>query len=417
MKKIVLTFIITISLLSSLFATNPEFEWVNTLRYESMSNLSIRGVDTVIVVGGNGLVAKSVNHGQNWSKQYLATNIMLRDVVFCNSTLVLAVGDKGIIFKSMNAGLNWSKISSGTTYNIKAIAATGMDNIWAVGDSSLVLHSTDSGQTWQKMNLTSSIVSFTDVDFKNANGFIIGSSGMVFKTINDGGNWSQVTSAAIADNSSYYNSLSMTEHRSSMINNYYSYNNTMFSTVDNTNWTQSTLNLFGGINGLHYVNDTLAYITTVNYTTCGCGDGYITVYKTKNGGSNWSTVYNTRGNWGSEFKFSNTAVGYFLNDVALYIIPATGEFGNQIYNALKETYEQPAITIKQFQDKLIINSASKSITAVEIRIVTGSLVVAKNNQNSLSQQELNTQNLPKGIYLIRTLFDDNTTYSQKWIKY
>ncbi len=410
MKKILLIITVSMATFCQLAATNSSFEWVNTLRYESMNSLAIRGKDTILIVGYNGLIAKSVDHGHNLSKQYLTPNNYLNDVLFCSSNTAIAVGNKGTIFKSEDAGTNWTKINSGTTYNIKALAAASIDNIWAVGDSSLILHSTDRGQTWQKVNLASSLTYFSDVDFKNSTGYIVGNYNNIYKSADNGNNWTRVTDNLINNSSNYTYSLSMTEHKTAMLGF-----NSFYYSNDNTNWIKKDINI-DEVKGLHFVTDSIAYATTVMFTTCGCGEGKVDLYKSTDGGANWSNIFTTGGGGVSKFKFVNDSVGYFLTDHGLYITPATGEFGNYIYSALEATQQQPTVSIKQISNKLIVNSANKVVKAVEIRNASGLLVNNTAYQNSLLQVELNIDKLPKGIYLTRAILNDNSAYSLKWIK-
>lgn len=412
MRKLVLGIAFSISILCQSQVIRSEFEWVNTLRYESMSGLSIRGADTILVVGNNGLIARSTDHGHNWDKQYVVPNNYLNDVLFCSPNMAIVVGNKGSIYKSDNAGIDWVKINSGTTYNIKALAATSIDNIWAVGDSSLILHSTDRGQTWQKLNLATSLTNFSDVEFKNSTGYITGYSDNVYMTSDNGNNWTRVSDNVIdSKTQNFYTSISMTEHKTILLEfGAFYYSN------DNTNWIKGEFN-FGGVSGLHFVTDSIAYATTVYVTTCGCGSGVLNIYKSTNGGINWLNVYNSGGGFfTSKFKFINDSVGYYLNDRALFITPVTGEFGNNIYDAL-EKIQQPTVNIKQESGKLIINADNKAVETVEIRNMSGMLVRRVYYQGSVMQVELNIESLPIGIYLTRTVLNDNSIHMSKWIKY
>jgi len=113
--------------------TQYEWDYVNTLQNEWLQKICTQGLDTVYVVGQNGLIAQSADRALTWNKQYPVTS-QLNDIIFCNHTTGFAVGNDGTILRTTDAGASWTQQSSGVTVKLNAIAATGSDNIWAVGE-------------------------------------------------------------------------------------------------------------------------------------------------------------------------------------------------------------------------------------------------------------------------------------------
>lgn len=61
------------------------WEYSNALENEWMRKICTHGLDTVYVVGNNGLIARSTDRSLTWNKQYPVT-AQLNDIIFCNYT-------------------------------------------------------------------------------------------------------------------------------------------------------------------------------------------------------------------------------------------------------------------------------------------------------------------------------------------
>jgi photosystem II stability/assembly factor-like uncharacterized protein len=411
--KTKLLFSILLLFMQLSFLRAEGWEYVGSLTQESMRKVTTQGLDTVFVVGYNGLIAKSTDRGLTWNKQYVESKMALRDILFVTYTIGFAVGDKGVIIKTTDAGTSWTKLTSGTTYLINAIAATGLNNIWAVGDSSLVLHSTDAGQSWQKVSLTSTLTYFNDIEFKNGNGFIIGNPGVIFRTQNAGNSWDIVTTIENSNPGDYFYSLSMTESNA-FVRRSLTGGGQMLVTTDNTIWKSKPFSLWGHETGMYFNSNNIGYMATVNFTTCGCGPGFAQVYKTTNSGTDWMASFVGAGNGVSEFKFANDTIGYFLTDVALYRTPANGSFYLKQYNGLENKYVQPVITLKQQDNYLIVGSTDKTISVIELRSLIGARLYSTKTADK--EPRINVSQIPQGVYVVHTIFADNSSSAVKWIR-
>src|ERR1035437_3819074 len=117
--KTKLLIIATILLLSSqvlLKAQTTQYKWdyVNSLQNEWLQKICTQGLDTVYIVGRNGLIAKSTDRVLTWNKQYPVTT-QLNDIIFCNHTTGFAVGNNGTILRTADAGMSWTPMNSGVT--------------------------------------------------------------------------------------------------------------------------------------------------------------------------------------------------------------------------------------------------------------------------------------------------------------
>ena len=101
--------LVTILILSlSVSVKAQTWEYVNTLQNEWLQKVCTQGLDTVYIVGQNGLIAKSTNRALTWNKQYISSKTTLNDVIFINHTIGFAVGANGTIIKTTDAGTNWT---------------------------------------------------------------------------------------------------------------------------------------------------------------------------------------------------------------------------------------------------------------------------------------------------------------------
>ncbi len=85
----------------------------------------------------------------------------LADVFFLDTGTGWAVGQDGVIIKTTNGGQTWSRQTSGTTSYLNAIHFADANHGWAVGRDGNILSTADGGTTWTKIIWT--IERFGDV--------------------------------------------------------------------------------------------------------------------------------------------------------------------------------------------------------------------------------------------------------------
>jgi photosystem II stability/assembly factor-like uncharacterized protein len=186
--KLTLFLLLLASSLQLMFSQT--WEYSNALEGEWMRKICTQGLDTVYIVGHNGLIARSTDRSATWTKQYPVT-AQLNDIIFCNHATGFAVGNNGTILKTTDSGDSWTQVSSGTTQNLNAIAAASIGNIWTVGDNGVALYSRDGGNIWQEKNL-SLTAKLNDVSFRNGTGYIVGNNSVCYKTTDTGENWNNL---------------------------------------------------------------------------------------------------------------------------------------------------------------------------------------------------------------------------------
>jgi photosystem II stability/assembly factor-like uncharacterized protein len=148
-------------------------------------------------VGGNGLVIRSTDAGQNWSASSPAS-ATLNGVHFVSDDVGWAVGNGGIVLKTTDGGANWLQSSPGSV-NLNAVFFVDASRGWIVGDAGRVLRTTNGGTSWT--TYTPNPAALHGVFFVNPNsGWAVG-NGVVLKTTNGGVTWtaSAPTTAVLRD--------------------------------------------------------------------------------------------------------------------------------------------------------------------------------------------------------------------------
>ncbi|MDH4037393.1 MAG: YCF48-related protein [Candidatus Krumholzibacteria bacterium] len=148
-------------------------------------------------VGGNGLVIRSLDHGENWSSSNPAA-VTLNGVHFVSDTHGWAVGNAGVLIRTVDGGQNWLQSSPGLL-NLNDVHFVDVDTGWIVGDGGKVLRTADGGATWTTSTPTSAAlrgVFFLDQD----TGWAVG-NGTVLRTVNGGVSWiaASPTTATLKD--------------------------------------------------------------------------------------------------------------------------------------------------------------------------------------------------------------------------
>jgi len=413
------TFFIFVSTLIT-SAQTPQYEWdyVSSLQNEWLQKICTQGLDTVYIVGRNGLIAKSTDRALTWSKQYPVTT-QLNDIIFCNHTTGFAVGNNGTILRTTDAGVSWTQQNSGVTANLNAIAATGTDNIWAVGDSGKVVYSTNAGVSWQQKDFSIS-ANLNDISFRNNTGYIVGNAHTCFFSSDKGSSWA-FNDVAVENQynsfpASMFNLLSINQTQNHTCILYGIFFLGEFINVDN-----NTFIIASSANNFTMKNDSIGCISSQVFTT-GSSISHTINVKVFNlnkidsnfaqyPGANTFSEIDTDINH-SDMSFANDSIGYLASGSLLYrlkkYIPGSYDGLNNITNKKLFIDNNSNILTVRFEDT--------KVGKVELYSVTGLKVLTENVSVNETSKSINIENLSKGTYIIRAFNRDNTYANIKWIK-
>jgi len=228
------------------------------------------GVDNSLSVG---MIIRTTDSGISWDTVFM-NNIfgIYSEIVFTNSNTAFAIGG-GLIAKSTDFGNNWDTITV-TTSTLHSIFFSNDSIGYTVGSNGTILKTSDAGTNWFVLNSTvtstlTSVFFINDtIGFACANGFIL-------KTTDGGLNWSL--------NNIGIGSLSFIFFSSDSIGYFLSGicfgNYELYKTANGgDNWTlHSTITpFFGCLTSMFFTNDTTGYIT-----------GQFQILKTIDGGLTW----------------------------------------------------------------------------------------------------------------------------------
>jgi photosystem II stability/assembly factor-like uncharacterized protein len=100
------------------------------------------------IVGEDGIVLKSSDGGDTWTRLKTGTDKNLFNVFPVDDQLVVAVGADGAIVRTTDGGDHWQTIKSPKFVSLFGLTFVDKNKGFAVGEFSTILATTDGGQTW-----------------------------------------------------------------------------------------------------------------------------------------------------------------------------------------------------------------------------------------------------------------------------
>ena len=262
------------------------------------------------VVGSGGVILKTSDAGNSWTKLKSRSRAGLRGVDFVDEFVGYAAGLDGTILKTSDGGDTWTELDSGVTQNLYTVNFPVDANIGYVGgDSRTLLKTTDGGQTWTPQSGIDGYV--RDIVFPQSaqTGFassIYGTLGYIYKTTDGGQNWTRVL--WLEDASLYSMSFPVDDQVGYVANHDDYYQAGVWKTVDGgSSWSRVT----GGVTAVPYAVD-----FPVDSQT-GFAVGYSgAIMQTRDGGASWS-----EGNIGINTLLQDV---YFIDDTTGYAVGSDG---------------------------------------------------------------------------------------------
>lgn len=258
--------------------------------------------------GSKGRIIRTFDGGNSW-EGYSPTYNTISEIELGSSNYLYALVNNEI-FKSDDKGKQWTNlesISSGEkTSKIDFINANvGFALVGGTpgtsGQSNKIYKTSDGGLTWVQQNSESFHNALEAINFIDENlGFVSTTSGAIFKSTNSGGSWSQVNHSG--------NRIKEFQFTSSQIGyaiNTGNYYGRIYKTVDGgENWTLNYENGGSEIQAIHFINSEIGFIV---------GDRDLRLTKTSNGGSSWERI-EVPYEWYEDVYFHNESYGFICDD-------------------------------------------------------------------------------------------------------
>jgi photosystem II stability/assembly factor-like uncharacterized protein len=146
------------------------------------------------IVGEDGIIMKTADGGDTWTRQETGTKKNLFNVYAVDDQLVVAVGADGTIVRTADGGGHWQVEKSPKMVALFGLTFLDKNTGFAVGEFSTILATRDSGQTWT-LNYGGNTTDFTvgpcfSVVFSDPqHGLTSGLAGDLLATADGGKTW------------------------------------------------------------------------------------------------------------------------------------------------------------------------------------------------------------------------------------
>ena len=137
MKKLLLFILICFYLSEMAYCQSKSIGWIEQNSGTSKLLFSVYCInkDTVIAVGSQGIILRTINGGNQWDSIYSGTNFDLITIKFINQSVGYAIGSNGTILKTINSGINWINVSF-SNHLLFDLCFINADTGWVVGGGS-----------------------------------------------------------------------------------------------------------------------------------------------------------------------------------------------------------------------------------------------------------------------------------------
>ena len=143
--------------------------------------------NTVVVVGDDGVVLKTIDGGLNWVQKTSGTSEDLHKVQFVNEQIGFSIGTNGTLIKTTNAGENWATIATGINSYLIGLSCINENVFFIAGDAGYVRKTINGGLSFEIVNLDPSFLG--GIQFLNeTTGFANTDEGL-YKTMDGGNSW------------------------------------------------------------------------------------------------------------------------------------------------------------------------------------------------------------------------------------
>jgi photosystem II stability/assembly factor-like uncharacterized protein len=276
--------------------TNGGLNWYPTI-LENMYDIDTPDINTFISIGKNGVIYKSTDSGNEFIKKSKSVTSSRLNTIYCVSdSIYYAGGNSGVIIKTTNGGKDWFNQQSGVSNFICSIKFLNISTGFAVTPL-YVLNTSNGGNNWNILYSSSGYNE--DIMFLDENmGFVAGRNGLFMKTNNGGNNWSYIT----LNNSLTYTSICFINQQTGFVLGLdWSASNvpTVFKTTNGgINWTS--------YNGPTYGNDIYFINESTGITVGRSGE----IYRSTNGGTIWNKCTSPTNYDLKSVAFINEKTGY-----------------------------------------------------------------------------------------------------------
>ena len=145
---------------------------------------------------GSGKVFLTTNGGAVWSNQPTPVSSDIFSATHVGDTII-AVGQDGIVIRSLDRGSTWTQSILGNSFRLLCVEMDNSNNLFAVGDFGTIIRSTDLGVTWSAKQ-SPILTTLRSIDIYNNIFTIVGGElndtpGKILRSTNNGNSWIDVS--------------------------------------------------------------------------------------------------------------------------------------------------------------------------------------------------------------------------------
>jgi len=288
MKKLVLTFVFSFSLLTNL---NAQWEILNEGFKGGLNTIDFVNENVGWIAGWGGTLLKTTDGGENWNITSINENWYINQIDFINELIGWAIGSMydstggyAIIIKSSDGGSNWLLQKQILDEGLNSLYVIDENNAFTVGGNK-IYKTINGGTNWVNVSTNPTNRNYNSVWFQDSQtGVVVGSfyngsfdRGAITKTTNGGSTWIETIT-------SQFNNIYDLQFLDNT-NGYFKANNDSITFLCKTkdlysSWQIKTQSQFG-IGSYHYIDSSIVYANIADSIT------YDNIMKSTDGGVNW----------------------------------------------------------------------------------------------------------------------------------
>lgn len=380
---------------------------------DDLTNVHFANENLGYVIGSGAAMYKTTDGGDSWSalSPPVASDVSLRGlwgngagIVYVSGSANTINGENATLLKSEDFGETWTAQDIGHTNGFENhIFCVDADNCFLSGGQTgaggMIAHTTTGGPTWAKDNFFG-VAFFSQITFADANtGYAVGlesqtfTYGAVYRTDDGGANWSPTATMVPG----YTQSIHCWTPNSCICGT----STAMYRTNDSgDNWSLISLPAQETVLEIEFIDVNNGWYITVNG-----------VYVTDDAGATWAADPNFTGTetMGSMHSLSHLGRAYAVGD------------GGAVYettfaaNAIAEV-ENIEISVQPNPASNVLNvKTDTELISGQIIDLSGRVVANLPSMRGNSQQTINIEQLPVGIYVLQ-LTTEHSTSNRRFVK-
>ena len=146
--------------------------------------------DSVVVVGGSGVILRTTDGGLHWNQMNSPVNENLIKIDFINPGTGFILSNNNTLLKTIDGGENWQILNTNFSDNILNISCTDTA-LYVSGDNAMFYKSDDLGLTWT--NINTGLQENLNIEMEDDNTGFVMIGNQLYKTTDGGNTWNLVT--------------------------------------------------------------------------------------------------------------------------------------------------------------------------------------------------------------------------------